>query len=72
VAGLSYSQAQNIIRYRTQHGPFINRADVLNVPSIDLVSYQQSIGFLRIFQQPQPEERFIFKFFDTYNFYRVI
>jgi len=48
VAGLTSRTANNIVQYRLDHGKFIDRKDLKNVPGIGLTSFQQSAGFLRI------------------------
>ncbi len=48
VAGLSRSLAENIVRHREQHGPFLNRQQLLEVPMLGPKRYQQCAGFLRI------------------------
>ncbi len=48
VAGIGSSLAENIVRYRENHGPFINRKDLNDVPGMGPKSFEQSAGFLRI------------------------
>lgn len=48
VSGLGPSLAQNIIKYRTAHGPFKSRAELMKVPRLGPAAYQQCAGFLRI------------------------
>ncbi len=48
VSGLTSRTAQNIVKYRIEHGRFLNRENLKQVPGIGLTSFQQSAGFLRI------------------------
>lgn len=48
IAGLSASRAENIIKYRTENGPFKSRNELLKVKSIGPVSFLQCAGFVRI------------------------
>lgn len=48
VSGLGPSLAQNIVDYRTEHGAFKNRRELLKVPRLGEKAYEQAAGFLRI------------------------
>ena len=48
VSGLGPSLAQNIVDYRTAHGPFGSRKELLNVPRMGAKAFEQCAGFLRI------------------------
>lgn len=48
VSGLGPQLAQNIVDYRTTHGPFSSRADLKKVPRLGPKAYEQCAGFLRI------------------------
>ena len=48
ISGLGPTLAQNIIDYRTEHGPFRSRRELLNVPRMGAKAFEQSAGFLRI------------------------
>ncbi len=48
VSGLGPALAQNIVDYRTEHGPFRSRRELLNVPRLGAKAYEQCAGFLRI------------------------
>ncbi|HTM28669.1 MAG TPA: Tex family protein [Rhodanobacter sp.] len=48
VAGLSASVADNIVKYRDDHGPFANRKALLKVPRLGAKAFEQCAGFLRI------------------------
>jgi protein Tex len=48
VSGLNATVAQNIVRYRNEHGPFARRRDLLKVPRLGDKAFEQAAGFLRI------------------------
>jgi uncharacterized protein len=48
VSGLGPSLAQNIVDYRTEHGAFKNRKELLKVSRLGAKAYEQAAGFLRI------------------------
>jgi uncharacterized protein len=48
ISGLGASQAKNIVDYRTEHGPFTSRKQLLNVPRLGAKAFEQCAGFLRI------------------------
>lgn len=48
VSGLGPTLAQNIIDYRTAHGPFQSRKELKKVPRMGEKAFEQSAGFLRI------------------------
>ncbi|MCB1760624.1 MAG: RNA-binding transcriptional accessory protein [Gammaproteobacteria bacterium] len=48
VAGLSRTQAENIVSHRDRNGPFASRGALLEVPRIGAKSFEQAAGFLRI------------------------
>ncbi len=48
VSGLSPTLARNIVDYRTAHGPFASRQELLRVPRLGPKAYEQCAGFLRI------------------------
>lgn len=48
VSGLGPALAQNIVDYRTEHGPFRSRRELLGVPRLGAKAYEQCAGFLRI------------------------
>ena len=54
VSGLTQRTAENIVRYRDQHGKFRNREQLKQVPGIGEVAFQQAAGFLRIPDGDQP------------------
>jgi uncharacterized protein len=48
VSGLNQTVAQNIVRYRDEHGPFARRRDLRKVPRLGDKAFEQAAGFLRI------------------------
>lgn len=54
ISGLGPTLAQNIIDYRTEHGPFRSRRELLNVPRMGAKAFEQSAGFLRIPEGENP------------------
>jgi uncharacterized protein len=48
ISGLGPSLAQHIVDYRTEHGPFKNRRELLHVPRMGTKAFEQCAGFLRI------------------------
>ena len=48
VSGLGPALAARIIDYRTEHGPFRSRRQLLDVPRLGAKAYEQCAGFLRI------------------------
>lgn len=54
VSGLGPQLAQNIVDYRSEHGPFKNRHALLEVPRMGQKSFEQCAGFLRLPQGEHP------------------
>ncbi|MEO7064296.1 MAG: Tex family protein [Dokdonella sp.] len=54
VAGLSASVAENIVKYRDEHGAFRTRAALKKVPRLGDKAFEQSAGFLRIANGDNP------------------
>ena len=48
VAGVGTATAERIVAYRTEHGPFANRQQLLNVPRLGAKIFRQAAGFIRI------------------------
>ena len=48
VAGVGTATAERIVAYRTEHGPFANRQQLLNVPRLGAKAFRQAAGFIRI------------------------
>ncbi len=54
VSGLGPQLAQNIVDYRSGHGPFRARKELLNVKRMGSKAFEQSAGFLRIRNADNP------------------
>ncbi len=54
VSGLSSTVAENIVRYRDEHGPFKRRRELLKVARLGDKTFEQCAGFLRIADGDQP------------------
>jgi uncharacterized protein len=48
VSGINSAVAENIVRYRSQHGAFTRRKELLGVPRLGARAFEQAAGFLRI------------------------
>ena len=48
VAGVGTATAERIVAYRTKHGPFANRRQLLNVSRLGEKTFRQAAGFIRI------------------------
>ena len=48
VAGVGTATAERIVAYRTEHGAFANRQQLLNVPRLGAKTFRQGAGFIRI------------------------
>lgn len=54
VSGLSASVSENIVAFRDENGPFINRKQLKKVPRLGEKAYEQAAGFLRIMNGDNP------------------
>ncbi len=54
VSGVGPALADNIVAYRTEHGPYRSRRELLNVNRLGDKVYQQCAGFLRIRDAENP------------------
>ncbi|MFC2090207.1 Tex family protein [Bacteroidota bacterium] len=54
VSGLGPTLAQNIIDYRTEHGPFTSREGLKSIPRMGDKAFEQCAGFLRITNGKNP------------------
>jgi uncharacterized protein len=54
ISGLGPALAQNIVNYRSEHGPFPNRRALLQVPKMGAKTFEQSAGFLRVTDSDMP------------------
>jgi len=57
VSGLNKTLANNIIRYREQHGRFTNRKQLTEVERLGPKAFEQAAGFLRITDGDNPLDR---------------
>lgn len=48
VAGVGTATAERIVDHRTEHGPFANRQQLLDVPRLGAKTFRQAAGFIRI------------------------
>ena len=56
VSGINSTIAKNIVKYRDENGKLKNRKQLLKVPKLGKVAFEQSAGFLRIFDGDNPLE----------------
>ena len=54
VSGLSASVSENIVTFRNNNGPFLNRAQLKKVPRLGDKAYEQAAGFLRVMNGDNP------------------
>ncbi|MDD5460322.1 MAG: Tex family protein [Methylococcales bacterium] len=54
VSGLSASVSENIVAFRNENGPFVNRRQLKKVPRLGDKAYEQAAGFLRIMNGDNP------------------
>lgn len=57
VAGINKTVANNIVKYRQEIGRFNNRNDLKKVPRLGAKTYEQCVGFLRIFNGENPLDK---------------
>ena len=56
VSGINKTIANNIVKYRDENGKLKERKELLKVPKIGKVAYEQCAGFMRIFDGKNPLE----------------
>ena len=56
VSGINNTIAKNIVKYRDENGKLKNRKELLKVPKLGKVAFEQCSGFLRIFDGDNPLE----------------
>ena len=54
VSGLSASISENIVAFRDNNGPFLNRNQLKKVPRLGDKAYEQAAGFLRVMNGDNP------------------
>ena len=57
VSGLSSKVAKNIVAHRETYGPFTDRKKIKKVKSVGAKTFEQAIGFLRIFNSKNPLDK---------------
>ncbi len=56
VSGLNKTISKNIVKYRDENGKLKSRKELLNVPKLGKVAYEQCAGFIRIYDGENPLE----------------
>ncbi len=56
VSGINSTIAKNIVKYRDENGELKSRKELLKVPKLGKVAYEQCAGFIRIFGGTNPLE----------------
>ncbi len=56
VSGINNTIAKNIVKYRDANGKLKNRKELLKVPKLGKVAYEQCSGFIRIYDGDNPLE----------------
>ena len=56
VAGINKTIAKNIVKYRDENGKIKSRKELLKVPKLGKVAFEQCAGFIRIFDGVNPLE----------------
>ncbi len=54
VSGLGPALAENVIKFRSENGPFTSRKKLKDVPRMGDKAYEQAAGFLRVREGKQP------------------
>lgn len=54
ISGLSATLAENIVKYRDEHGAFPTRAALKKVPRLGEKTFEQAAGFLRVMNAADP------------------
>lgn len=56
VAGVNNTIAKNIVKYRDENGKITSRKELLKVPKLGKVAFEQCAGFIRVFDGKNPLE----------------
>ena len=56
VSGINKTTARNIVDYRDENGVIKSRSELLKVPKLGKVAYEQCAGFIRVFNGKNPLE----------------
>lgn len=54
VSGIGEKMAENIVAYRSENGPFVDRKQIKKVPRLGEKAYQQAAAFIRIKEGKNP------------------
>ncbi|MDF1654528.1 MAG: Tex family protein [Coxiellaceae bacterium] len=57
ISGLNETTANNIVKYREEHGRFTDRKSIKSVPRLGDKTFEQAAGFLRIMDGKNPLDR---------------
>ena len=57
VSGLSEKVAKNIVAFREENGPFTDRKKIKKVKNVGEKTFEQAVGFLRIFNSKNPLDK---------------
>lgn len=57
ISGLSTNVAKNIVEFREKNGPFKNRDNIMKVNAMGPKTFEQAVGFLRIFNSVNPLDK---------------
>lgn len=49
VSGINKTIANNIVKYRDENGKIKERKELLNIPKLGKVAFEQCAGFMRVF-----------------------
>ena len=56
ISGINNTIANNIVKYRDENGKFSERKELMNVPKLGKVAYEQCAGFIRVPNGKNPLE----------------
>lgn len=56
VSGINKTIANNIVKYRDENGKIKERKELLNIPKLGKVAFEQCAGFMRVFNGKNPLE----------------
>ena len=56
VSGINKTIANNIVKYRDENGKIMERKELLKVPKLGKIAFEQCAGFIRIFDGKNPLE----------------
>ena len=56
VSGINKTIANNIVKYRDENGKILERKELLKVPKLGKVAFEQCAGFIRVFDGKNPLE----------------